>query len=101
MIFINLTLGISVILRLLALKMTLKALGSGDYEEMNPISRLMLKKPLIIYIFNIAGFTWLFYLFNTVFLTVPELNLFVHVMVLVSFLIVFIDFLWDIREVRK
>ena len=65
-ILINLLIVSTIIFRLLANKITLKLIDSGEYEEANPISRKFLKYPKLKNSYDILNFFFALISYNTI-----------------------------------
>ena len=95
-IIVNIMILIIILLRIFTMKMTIKGISSGNFEEANPISRWLLKKPKGVRNYNIIVLGYLIISTNIYVWYLPEEYYILSIIgVLIFFIGYSIDFLWD------
>ena len=95
-ILVNILTCLSIIFRIWAIKITINAIATGEYEEANPISRKWFKiGTKTFYAYNIFWFLYTIIAWNTIMILEPDWYIVVFINALIIFGYTIVDLLWD------
>ena len=95
-ILVNILICLSIIFRIVAIKITINVVATGKYEEANPISRKLFRiGPKAVYLYNIFWFLFVIIMWNVIMILEPDLYVIVFVATLIIFIYTTVDLLWD------